>query len=124
MAQRLAVRRARALNEFGYFTAGQLAQANRSRAETRSALVDNWRKRQQVFAVPHPDRTARSRDVYPAFQFQDHKPIKAVQAVLEALDEREAPWAPWKLALWPPARNDALRQVILGAALRSGIEAT
>jgi len=38
----------------------------------------------QVFAVPHPNKGARERDVYPAFQFEDGKPIKAVQGVLEA----------------------------------------
>jgi hypothetical protein len=64
--------------------------------------VDNWRKRRQVFAVPHPDKSARERDVYPAFQFEDHKPIKAVQAVLEAFGDRRAPW---KLALWFTSNN-------------------
>lgn len=97
MAQRLAARHARVLNEFGYCTAEQLADANRSQATARSALADNWRKRRQVFAVPHPDRTARERDVYPAFQFEDHKPIKAVQAVLAALGRHKSPW---KVALW------------------------
>lgn len=29
----------------------------------RAALADNWRKRRQVFAVPHPDKVARERDV-------------------------------------------------------------
>lgn len=102
MAQRLAIRHARILNEFGAFTAEELADANRSQATVRSALADNWRKRRQVFAVPHPDKTARGRDVYPAFQFEDHKPIKAVAAVLEAFGERKAPW---KLALWFTSNN-------------------
>ena len=102
MAQRLAKRHARVLNEFGHFTAEQLADANRSQASSRTALVDNWRKRRQVFAVPHPDKSARERDVYPAFQFEDHKPIKAVQAVLEAFGDRRAPW---KLALWFTSNN-------------------
>lgn len=102
MAQRLAQRHARVLNEFGFFTAEQLADANGSRAGNRAALADNWRKRHQVFAVPHPDRSARERDVYPAFQFEDGKPIKAVQAVLEAFGGRKAPW---KLALWFTSNN-------------------
>jgi len=97
MAQRLAVRHARVLNEFGAFTAEQLADANGSKAGNRSALADNWRKRHQVFAVPHPNKGARERDVYPAFQFEDGKPIKAVQGVLEAFAGRKSPW---KLALW------------------------
>lgn len=103
MAQRLATRHARILNEFGYFSGEQLADANRSQAASRSALVDNWRKRGQVFAVRHPDATtARSREVYPAFQFDNHKPIKAVQAVLQAFGDRKSPW---KLALWFTSNN-------------------
>jgi hypothetical protein len=105
MAQRLASRHARVLNEFGHFTAAQLADANGSQASNRAALADNWRKRRQVFAVPHPDRGAREGDVYPAFQFDDYKPIKAVQGVLEAFDGRKAPW---KLALWFTSGNGLL----------------
>lgn len=105
MAQHLASRRARMLNEFGYFTAEQLAHANGSQASNRAALADNWRKRRQVFAVPHPDKTARERDIYPAFQFEDGKPIKAVQEVIEAFGGRKAPW---KLALWFTSNNGLL----------------
>jgi len=102
MAQRLAARRAAVLNEFGYFTAEQLAEANRSRAANRGALADNWRKRRQVFAVQHPDKSLRERDVYPAFQFSGHQPAKAVREVLAAFGE----WKdPWKLALWFTSNN-------------------
>jgi hypothetical protein len=117
MAQRLAGRRARILNEFDFFTAEQLADANGSQASNRAALADNWRKRRRVFAVPHPDKTARDRDVYPAFQFEDGKPVKAVQEVLEAFDGRKAPW---KLALWFTSNNgwlpDSARPVDLLAS--------
>ncbi|QJQ00892.1 hypothetical protein C798_11805 [Herbaspirillum rubrisubalbicans Os34] len=65
MAQRLAVGHARVLNEFGFFTAEQLADANGSKSSNRSALADNWCKRHQVFTVPHPEKGARERDVYP-----------------------------------------------------------
>ena len=105
MAQRLAGRHARLLNEFGFFTAEQLADANGSQASNRAALADNWRKRRQVFAVPHPDKTARERDVYPAFQFENGKPIKAVQDVLEAFGSRKSPW---KLTLWFASNNGGL----------------
>lgn len=105
MAQRLARRHARILNEFGYFTAEQLADANGSQASNRAALADNWRKRRQVFAVPHPDKAARERDIYPAFQFDNGKPIKAVQEVLEAFGGRKTPW---KLALWFASNNGGL----------------
>lgn len=102
MAQRLASRHARILNEFGFFSAEQLADANGSQASNRAALADNWRKRRQVFAVPHPDKMARERDVYPAFQFEEGKPIKAVQEVLKAFGGHKAPW---KLALWFTSNN-------------------
>ncbi len=105
MAQRLASRYARILNEFSYITAEQLADANGSQARNRAALADNWRKRRQAFAVPHPDKAARERDVYPAFQFENGKPIKAVQEVLEAFGGRKAPW---KLALWFTSNNGGL----------------
>jgi len=105
MAQRLAARRAAVLNEFGYFTAEQLAEANRSRAANRGALADNWRKRRQVFAVQHPDKSLRERDVYPAFQFTNHQPVKAVREILAAFGERKEPW---KLALWFTSNNGGL----------------
>jgi hypothetical protein len=105
MAQRLAQRHARILNEFGFFSAEQLADANGSQASNRAALADNWRKRRQVFAVPHPDKAARERDIYPAFQFENGKPIKAVQEVLEAFGGRKAPW---KLAPWFTSNNGGL----------------
>jgi hypothetical protein len=102
MAQRIASRHARVLNEFGFVTAEQLADANQSRAGNRGALADNWKKRGQVFAVRHRDEAGRPREVFPLFQFEDHKPIKAVQAVLEAFGEHKAPW---KLALWFTSNN-------------------
>jgi hypothetical protein len=105
MAQRIAARHARVLNEFGYVTAEQLADANQSRAANRNARADNWKKRRQVFAVRHRDESGRPREVFPLFQFEDHKPIKAVQAVLEALGEHKAPW---KLALWFTSNNGCL----------------
>ena len=106
MAQRLAVRHARVLNEFGFVTAEQLADANQSRAANRNALADNWKKRRQVFAVRHRDESGRPREVFPLFQFEDHKPIKVVQAVLEAFGEHKAPW---KLALWFASNNGWLQ---------------
>ncbi len=64
--------------------------------------ADNWRKRRQVFALPHPEKAARGRDVYSAFQFVDHKPIKAIYAIREAFGDAKAPW---KLALWFTSNN-------------------
>lgn len=102
MAQRLAARHAGVLNEFGFATAEQLADANHSRATNRNALADNWKKRRQVFTVRHRDESGRRREVYPLFQFEDHKPIKVVHPVLEAFGEHKSPW---KIALWFTSNN-------------------
>ena len=102
MAQKLAERHARVLNEFGFFSAEELADGNRSDATNRAALADNWRKRRQVFCVAHPDKKARGRDVYPAFQFDGFKPLKVVQQVLAAFGGRKTPWA---IALWFTSNN-------------------
>ena len=102
MAQRIAARHARVLSEFGFVTAEQLADANQSRAGNRNALADNWKKRRQVFAVRHRDESGQPREVFPLFQFEDHKPIKVVQSVLEVFGEHKAPW---KLALWFTSNN-------------------
>ncbi len=59
-----------------------------------------------MFAVPHPDNTAGTRDAFPAFQFEDTWPIKAVQQVLEEFGGLKAPW---KLALWLTSHNGALQ---------------
>jgi len=102
MAQRLASRHAQVLAEFGFATAEQLAAANRSRAANRHALADNWKKRRLAFAVRHHDESGRVREVFPLFQFEDFKPVKAVQSVLEAFGGRKSPW---KIALWFTSNN-------------------
>lgn len=104
MAQRLAERHARVLNEFGFHTAEELAEINGSAAKNRSALADNWRRRRQIFAVLHPD-PAHAGAVFPAFQFRGGKPLKVVQQVLEAFAGRRASW---KLALWFTSGNGLL----------------
>jgi hypothetical protein len=106
MAERLARRHARILEEFGSYTAEELGKLNGSKAGNPGAMADNWRKRRQVFAVPHPGKPARERDVYPAFQFSDdHKPMKVVQSVLEIFADRKTPW---KIALWFTSNNGLL----------------
>ena len=103
MARRLAARRARLLKEFGWTTAEKLAVANGSQAANRHALVDNWKKRHQVFSVPHRDAKEGQREVFPLFQFdEDHRPIKAMREIIEAFGERKSPW---KLALWFTSNN-------------------
>lgn len=102
MAHRLATRRARILNEYGYMTAEDLADKNNSRSVNRSALADNWKKRRQVFSVSHRDDTGRTREVFPLFQFEDYKPIKAIQPVLEVFADKKSPW---KIAFWFASNN-------------------
>ncbi|MDT3678867.1 MAG: hypothetical protein ROZ64_08530 [Burkholderiaceae bacterium] len=134
MAQRLAARHVRVLNEFGYYSAEELARENDSKAASRTALADNWRKRRQIFAVAHPNKPSHAPDVYPAFQFEDYRPIKAVKAVLHAFgaDKR-----PWKIALWFTSNNGWLPnsarpvdllvsdpQAVIEAARRDAVESS
>ena len=125
MARLIAARHARVLNEFGFVTAEELADANQSRAGNRGALADNWKKRRQVFAVRHRDQSGRPREVFPGFQFEDYKPMKVIHAVLEAFGEHKASW---KLALWFTSNNGWLprqgRPVdLLGSAPDSVVQA-
>lgn len=128
MAQRIAARHARVLNEFGHATAEQLAELAQSRAANRHALADNWKKRRQVFGVRHRDEEGRAREVFPLFQFRDGRPLKIVQQVLEAFGPDKDPW---KLALWFTSNNgwlphqarpvdllDSTPQEVLAAARR------
>lgn len=102
MAQRIAARHARVLNEFGHATAEQLAELGQSRAANRHALADNWKKRRLVFGVRHRDQEGRVREVFPLFQFRDGRPLKVVQEVLAAFGPHKDPW---KLALWFTSNN-------------------
>ena len=102
MAQRLAARRARILNEFGFTTAEALAEKNHSKSANRCALADNWKKRHQVFSVSHRDESGKTQEVFPLFQFDDCKPIKAIQPVLEVFSGKKTSW---KIAFWFTASN-------------------
>ena len=103
MAQRLAERHARVLNEFGYFSAEQLAELNHSRASSRTALADNWKRRRLVLALRHRDAEGVEREVFPAFQFgDDHKPLSVMPSILASFGPNKAPW---KLALWFTSAN-------------------
>jgi hypothetical protein len=102
MAHRLAIRRARILNEYGYITAEDLADKNNSRSANRSALTDNWKKRRQVFSVSHRDDSGKTREVFPLFQFDNDKPIKAIQPILDVFADKKSPW---KIAFWFAANN-------------------
>jgi hypothetical protein len=103
MAQRLAERHARVLNEFGHFSAEQLADLHQSRASNRAALTDNWKRRRLVLALRHRDAAGVEREVFPAFQFgEDHRPLPVMQAVLVAFGSNKSPW---KLALWLTSAN-------------------
>jgi hypothetical protein len=103
MAQRLAERHARVLNEFGHFSAEQLADLHHSRASSRTALADNWKRRRLVLALRHRDAAGVEREVFPVFQFgEDHKPLPVMQPILAAFGPNKSPW---KLALWFTSAN-------------------
>lgn len=98
MARRLAERHARVLNEFGYASAEQLADWNQSRAASRTALADNWKRRGLVFAVRQRDEQGVERELFPLFQFDEqHRPRRLIQSVISVFGSHKAAW---KLALW------------------------
>jgi len=102
MAQRLAGRHAQILGEFGFFTAGQLAELNQSLVTDHDALADSWKKRRQVFAVSAQDSTGQAQEIFLGFQFEAGRPVKTVQQVLAQFDDRKTPW---NIALWFTSNN-------------------
>lgn len=103
MAKRVAERRVQLLEEFGAFTAEDLAQANHSKAKSPSAFMDSWRRRHKVFGVPNPDPQAGRAEIYPKFQFQEFEPLYIVQQILELLVPSGK--AGWPLAMWFVSNN-------------------
>lgn len=107
MAQRLATRHAAILQEFGYLSDVQLAELNHSRAASRTALADNWKRRRIAFAVRHRDAQGREQDVFLRFQFDElGRPLKIIQTILTTFGPHKAPW---KLAMWFTSANGWLQ---------------
>jgi hypothetical protein len=97
-ARRNAEARIELLEEFGYFTAEQVAEG-RSRASNRSALAGRWRREGRIFAVDW-----KGSILYPGFQFDEQRaPRPPIRQVLAALPRDRM--SDWEVALWWTAAN-------------------
>ena len=56
-----------------------------------------WKREGRVFAIQHDGK-----DMFPAFQFADGKPLPIIQKILEALPED---LTPWQTAFWFESGN-------------------
>jgi hypothetical protein len=96
--QRNAGLRAAALEEFGVWTAADLARMRGVETVNEHATPGRWLKERRVFAVDGP----RER-LYPVFQFTpDAHPLPVLQPVLVALP---ATLSGWETLLWFTAPN-------------------
>jgi hypothetical protein len=92
-AQQSAQARSELIEEFGAFSAEEVADQAGSRARNRSALASRWHSEGRILAVAWHGRT-----LYPVFQFRDGRPHPVVERVAAILSERGL--GGWALALW------------------------
>jgi hypothetical protein len=86
--------RAKFVAEWPTLTSEDVADRSGSKATTRAAAANRWRKEGRIFAVRY-----RGELRYPAFQFDDDgRPRLEVQSVLHAFSEAHA--SDWEVALW------------------------
>lgn len=67
--------------------------ASKNAAQTAA----RWKLRKKIFSVPY-----RSRQLFPAFQFREGRPMRVVHAVLEGLGDQ---LSPWQIAAWFVSEN-------------------
>ncbi len=120
-----AAARVRFVEAFSCLTSEDVTSASGSTARNRSQTASRWKAEGKVFSMPW-----RGQEIYPAFQFKDGRPRKAIAAVLSALPDT---MSPWERAFWfvstngwldgasPADRLDQAEAVI--AAARNGAEA-
>jgi hypothetical protein len=78
-------------------SAEDLARLAGHEASNRSATANRWKRQEAIFGVRR-----LGRDRYPAFQFQDGRPRKAIGKVLKALPRD---MSPWQIAFWFSSPN-------------------
>ena len=75
-----------------YLKTTKLYTAEDIRALNPSAPSAKWKREGQVFAIQDGEK-----DLFPAFQFADGKPLPIIQKILKALPED---MSPWETAFW------------------------
>jgi len=66
-------------------------------SKNRSMTASRWKAKNKVFSIRH-----RSTDYFPAFQFEEGKPLEAIAKVLELLGRQKSGW---QLAFWFTSHN-------------------
>ena len=80
-----------------YLQTMKLYTAEDIRALNPSASSSEWKRAGRVFAVQHDGK-----DLFPAFQFADGKPLPIIKKILEALPDY---LSPWQTAFWFESGN-------------------
>ena len=80
-----------------YLRTTNLYTAEDIRALNPSAPSSEWKREGQVFAIQDGEK-----DLFPAFQFADGKPLPIIQKILKALPED---MSPWETAFWFESSN-------------------
>lgn len=107
-------------------TSTDLAELAGHNARNKSATGSRWKAEKKVFSVQ-----LRGRELFPAFQFVDGKPLAVIAKVLQALPRQMTPWqvAFWFVSSNPwldgkvPSENLNQSALVVEAALKLG-EAT
>ena len=89
--------RTRYLKETLTLTSEQVAELVGHKAGNQSAAASRFKSRGAVFSV-----SAKGRELYPAFQFQDGRPRPVIRRILEALPDE---MTSWQRAFWFEAAN-------------------
>ena len=95
-----ALARERALSEFGALTSAGLAESRSSATTNPHATPSRWLSAGRVFAVD----TAAGR-LFPAFQFEDGRPLPVIARILAAMAGQ---LRGWELLLWFTASSGYL----------------
>ena len=80
-----------------YLRTTKLYTAEDIRALNPSAPSFEWKREGRVFAIQDGEK-----DLFPAFQFADGKPLPIIQKILEALP---GDMSPWETAFWFESGN-------------------
>ena len=80
-----------------YLKTTKLYTAEDIRALNPSAPSTKWKREWRVFAIQDGEK-----DLFPAFQFADGKPLPIIKEILEALPDY---LSPWQTAFWFQSPN-------------------
>lgn len=89
--------RARFFDEWSSFTSKDLAEVAGHGSKNKSMTASRWKVKGKVFSIKHGGV-----EYFPAFQFEEGRPIESVAKVLAMLGEKKSGW---QLAFWFTSPN-------------------